>query len=121
MIAIDPTTGVAVERTELDVQHDDWHAIHDHMGKTLRVYGNCTVRGGGFAVGLEPREEQGINPRMLMLNLRVTPTGESPSRQTPEYKQPWSDVGVQYEEVGFVAVGDFVAALPATLRIEDVY
>jgi hypothetical protein len=110
-----------VENTELDVQYDDWHAVHDHMGKTLRVYGNCMVRGGGFAVGLEAREKQGINPQMLILNLRITPTGESPSRQTPEYMQPWSDEGIQYDEVGFVVVGDIAVSPPPTVPIEDVY
>lgn len=121
MIAIDRTIGAAVEKAELDVQYDDWHAVHDHMGKTLRVYGNCKVRGGGFAVALEPRKEQGINPRMLMVNIRFTPTGESPSQQTPTYEEPWSDETVQYEEVGFVVVGDFAASPPPTLPIKDVH
>jgi hypothetical protein len=69
---------------------------------------------------MELRQEQGINPRMLMLNLRITPTGESPSQQTLEYGQPWTDEGIQYDEVDFVVVGD-VAPPPPTLRIEDVY
>ena len=110
-----------MDTNELDVQYDDWHAVHDHMGKTLRVYGNCIVRGGGFAVGLEPREKQGFNPLMLMLNFRITPTGESPSHQTPEYAQPWNDDGLQYTEVGFETVGDLRVAPPPTLRVEDVH
>jgi hypothetical protein len=110
-----------VDKPELEVQYDDWHAVHDHMSKALRVYGNVTVRGGGFALGLEPNDEQGINPLMLMLNLLITPTGESPSRQTAEYEQSWNDDGLQYEEVGFVVEGDIVAPPPPTLRIEDVY
>lgn len=110
-----------MDKVELDVQYDDWHAVHDHMGKTLRVYGNATVGGGGFAVGLEWRDEQGINPRMLMLNLRITPTGESPSHQTVEYEQRWSDEGVQYSEVAVLVVGDIAAPAPPTLRVEDVY
>ena len=105
---------------EIDVVYEEWHAVHDHMGKTLRVHGNCTVRGGGVAVGLEAREQQGINPRMLMLNLRLTPTGESPSHQSPEYNTPWQE-GDQHEEVGFVVVGPVTAQPPPTLRIEDVY
>src|SRR3954468_4979869 len=35
------------------IEYRDWHAIHDHMGKTLPVDGNCTVRGGGFALSVE--------------------------------------------------------------------
>lgn len=41
----------------IDLTYDERHAVHDHMGKTLRVYGNCTVCGGGIAVGPERREE----------------------------------------------------------------
>jgi hypothetical protein len=110
-----------METTELDIQYDDWHAVHDHMSKSLRVYGSCTVRGGGFALGMEPRQEQGINPRMLMLNLRIAPTGESPSQQTLDYGQPWTDEGIQYDQVDIVVVGDVAAPSPPTLRIEDVY
>jgi hypothetical protein len=25
---------------KLDIRYEDWHAVHDHMGKTLRVAGN---------------------------------------------------------------------------------
>jgi hypothetical protein len=110
-----------MEKPQLDIQYDDWHAVHDHMGKTLRVSGNCTVPGGGFALGMEPRQEQGINPRMLMLNLRITPTGESPSHQTLEYGQPWTDEGLHFDEVDVVVVGDVAAPSPPALRIEDVY
>lgn len=90
------------------------------MGKTLRVYGRCAVRGGGLALGIEPRREQGINSRMLMLNLRITATGESPSAQMLEYQQPWIDDGIHYEEVDLVVI-DISAPSPPTLRIEDVY
>ena len=107
-------------KPEIDLEYDEWHALHDHMGKRLRVYGNCTVRGGGVAVGLEPQQDQGSNQRMLTLNLRLTPTAESPGRQTPEYNQPWGE-GDQYEEVGFVVTGPVAAPPPPTLRIEDVY
>jgi hypothetical protein len=110
-----------VETPALDVKYHDWNAIHDHMGKTLRVYGRCTVRGGGFALGLEPRTEQGINPRMLLINLRITATGESPGEQETEYEQPWEDEGIQYNEVGFVVVGDMAAPAPSALQIEDVF
>ncbi len=106
--------------TDLDIRYDDWHAIHDHMSKTLRVYGNCTVEGGGFALSLEPREEQGANQLMLMMNLRATLTAESPSQQTPEYEQPWDDDGIQYNEVGFEVVGA-TAPPPPPLKVEDVF
>jgi hypothetical protein len=107
--------------TELDLTYEDWHAIHDHMGKSLHIYGSCTVPGGGFAVGIESREKQGFNPRMLMLNFRITATGESPSDQTVDLKQPWIEEGIDYNEVGFVLVGGFSAPAPPTLPIEDVY
>ncbi len=109
-----------MEKPELDVHYEDWHAIHDHMGETLRVYGTCIVPGAGFAIELGPPSERGFNPRMLMLELRLMPTGESPSRQSAEYQQPWTNA-VEYDEVGFVIVNDLVAPSPPTLQIEDVY
>ncbi|MEY2420230.1 MAG: hypothetical protein QOI95_297 [Acidimicrobiaceae bacterium] len=108
-------------RAEIAVEYEDWHAVHDFMGKTLRVSGTCIVEGGGVALGLEPREEQGINPQMLMLNLSATATGESPSRQTVEHVQPWSDDGIQYTEVGFVAVGGVAFSPPPQLKVEDAH
>jgi hypothetical protein len=110
-----------MEKPEIDIQYEDWHAVHDHMGKALRVYGQCTVRGGGFAVGLEPHDKQGVNPRMLILSVRITPTGESPSHQAPKYEQPWDDNGIQYNEVDFEVVGPVTAAAPTRLSVADVY
>lgn len=107
--------------SEIDVVFSDWHAVHDFMAKNLRVYGDCRVAGGGFALHLEPHIG-GINPQMLMLALHVTPTGESPSDQHIEWEQPWSSDGIQYTEVGFV-VGDgsFTPPVPPTLKVEDVH
>ena len=71
---------------------NDWHAVHDFMAKNLRVSGECKVVGGGFALSLEPHIA-GINPQMLMLALRATPTGESPSDQHVEWEQDWDRGG----------------------------
>jgi hypothetical protein len=109
-----------MKEPELDVRYDEWHAVHDHPRKTLSVYGSCTIRSGGVAVSLEERKEQGINPRMLMLDLRFTPTGESPSEQKLRYEQRWDDRGIQYDEVGFVVEGPVEAPGPPSLLIEDV-
>lgn len=103
----------------VELQYEDWHAVHDNMGKSLRVDGVCIIPGGGFAVSLEPSEHQGANPQMLMLNLVVTPTAESPTRQTPHYDQGWEAEGIQYTEVGFRAQG--ATEPPPTLTVEDVY
>jgi hypothetical protein len=110
-----------VNDIEVDVAYDDWHADHDFMSKRLHVYGNCVVKGGGFAVGIEPHERQGFNPQMLMLGIRVTATGESPSHQAPEYWQDWNPDGIQYNEVGFELVGDVKAPVPQPLKIRDVH
>jgi hypothetical protein len=107
--------------TDVDIEYRDWHAIHDHMSKSLRVYGHCHIRGGGSFVELELRQTQGINQRMLMLDLRIVPTGESPAEQDVEYQQPWDADGIDYDEVGFVVAGDFTAPTPPNLAIEDVY
>jgi hypothetical protein len=110
-----------VEQPALDIQYADWHAVHDHMGKTLHVYGQCELPGGGFALTLEPCEKQGANPLMLMLGFRITPTAESPSHQPLEHRQNWDDDGLQYTEVGFVVIGYPATAPPSALPIEDVY
>ncbi|HYZ76435.1 MAG TPA: hypothetical protein VE596_03585 [Gaiellaceae bacterium] len=110
-----------MEKTQIEIEYDDWHAYHDHMSKTLHVHGDCTIRGGGVAASLEPREEQGANQTMLMLNLRLTPTGESPSHQPVDHRQRWDDEGIPYKEVGFVVVGGVTAPAPPALPIEDLH
>ncbi|WP_155992238.1 hypothetical protein [Nocardioides sp. URHA0032] len=104
---------------DVSVTYRDLHAIHDHMSKTLRVDGTAVIRGGGIAVSVLP-SEVGFNPQMLMLTLRFTVTGESPSEQRLHHLQPWLDDGIQYTEVGFVGEG-VPAELPDQLRIEDVH
>jgi hypothetical protein len=110
-----------MEKTQLDIEYHDWHAYHDHMSKTLHVHGECTIPGGGVAASLEPRDKQGANQLMLMLDLRLTPTGESPSHQPVDHRQPWDDEGIQYKEVGFAVVGKVTAPAPPQLQIEDLH
>ena len=107
------------EPISVDVEYEDWNATHDHMSKTLRVDGTCVVPGGGLALSLRPSEQQGANPMMLMFDLEVSATGESPSRQQLHYDQPWDDDGIQYKEVGFRVVGA-QSEPPEQLRIQDV-
>jgi hypothetical protein len=104
----------------LHIRFEDMHAVHDHMGKMLRVDGTAVVDGGGFAVTLVPSERAAINPEMLMLALTVIPTAESPSEQPLHYEARWEDQGIHYTSVGFVE-GGFPADLPGPLDIEDVY
>lgn len=88
------------------------------MGKTIRVYGDVVVSGGGVAVGLEPHDgPTGINDRMLALDLVFTPTGESPQEQPVEWRGDW-DEG-RYEEVEFRLRG-MVGEGPAPVKFETV-
>lgn len=103
---------------EIHVHYDNMHAVHDVAGKTLRVSGDATVRGGGCSLQLTSGEPRGINQAMLALDLTITPTGESPEDQPLHYEQPWNDDGVQYTEVEVAVVGDIMAASPPTLPIE---
>jgi hypothetical protein len=104
---------------DLEVEYKDWHAIHDHMGKQLHVHGDCTIRGGGFVVTLEQRQEQS-DPSKLLLTLVFVPTGESPSHQRADYRDAW-DEGMSYKEVGFVVEGPVTASAPPTIPVEDVH
>lgn len=105
---------------EVELSYEKWRAIHDHMGKTLRVDGDVIVRGGGFTVGLQPYEgNSGSGPRILRLVLAVTPDGESPSRNAVHWHQDWSE-DVPYDEVEFELVGARGES-PSRLRVEDVY
>lgn len=103
----------------LSVAYHELHAVHDQMSKTLRVDGSVTVEGGGVAVSIFPADI-GFNPQMFMLTIQFTVTGESPSNQPLHYEQPWSEDGVQYTEVGFVAKGPS-APVPDPLPIEVVH
>jgi hypothetical protein len=106
------------DELELEIRYEDFHAYHDHMSKTLHVTGVWRIEGGGFAAHLEPHQEPTANPRMLDLDLVVSPTGESPGVQTVEWRQAWDD-DLQYTEVDFFVRG-VNAGPPSALRIEDV-
>jgi hypothetical protein len=72
----------------------DWHAWHDRMpGKkpTLHVTGVCTFPTAGYSVELRPKEPQGINPAIYMLEKVVT----KPTIPVPEVI---TDVPVYYRE-----------------------
>ncbi len=104
------------------IEYRNLEAVHDHMSKRLHVSGECTVRGGGFAVEIAPLSDPqhgGINTRMLTLALNVIPTGESPSKQVLDYHQPWSD-DVPFTEVDFRVESPTTATQPPTLTITDV-
>lgn len=104
---------------EVEMTYLDWHAIHDHMRKTLRVYGDIKIPGGGFAVGLE-RVRSGINPGVLELGVHVSPTGESPSEQSAEHAEDWDDA-TPITQVHFRSSGPVSVNVPDTLDVEDVY
>jgi hypothetical protein len=105
------------DRLAVDISYEDLHAYHDKMSKTLRLTGTCHIKGGGFAVELVPAKPRGINDRMLHFEIRVTPTGESPSTQALEYSRPWDANGIQYLEVEFSI--DVDAKPPSPLKIEE--
>jgi hypothetical protein len=101
-----------------EVTYREWYAIHDHMTKTLRVGGECSVEGGGFALRLESRIS-GIGELVLELNLLAIPTGESPVCQMITWEQPWAD-SVPYTTIQIVAKdGDL--SVPPTMSVEDIY
>lgn len=73
----------------------EWNAIEDHMPPeppTIRVTGTCRFPTGGWTAELREREgSPPFNPRMLMLELVVTPPPGG-SAQT----QAVDDVPVEY-------------------------
>jgi len=46
MIAVDPTIGIAVEKTELDVQYEDWHAVHGRRRPRCKSQMSTSGAGG---------------------------------------------------------------------------
>lgn len=57
----------------------EWTAIHDHMPgepKTLRVAGQVCCQSGGWRADLTKSEPQGINQRVLLLDLAAIQDGE---------------------------------------------
>lgn len=88
-------------------QKDDWVAILDKMppdGPRLRVDGTANCNTTGYSdVRLEPHEPPGINPRILLLNLRWTaPTGNSGDAVTPHKVHYERRDSSDYDEVVIV-------------------
>jgi hypothetical protein len=79
-----PVRKAVVSTTEENV---GWWAIEDRMPPgppRLRVVGKLLAPTTGFKATLEPTVPQGINPRILMLDLLVTPpSGVEPQVITP--------------------------------------
>ena len=72
----------------------DWNAIHDHMpgaGRTLTVSGTVDYPTPGYRAELRRAEPQGINPKILELNLVDWPP-VAPQAQVV------TPVDVRYEE-----------------------
>jgi hypothetical protein len=101
-----------------EINYDDWHAVHDHITKMLRVSGS--VPANSFVSILEPSDGPPmINPQMLMLDLRIFPNEELSSGLVG-YEQTWDDEGIQYTEVG-IRIAGHPETPPHVLKIEDVY
>ena len=53
-----------------------WSAVHDFMPPTparLRVNGTCDMPTPGYTLTLNRAVPQGINPRILLLHLKIEP------------------------------------------------
>ena len=94
-------------------EYKDFYASHDHMpgsDRTLRVTGTVVFRTGGWSACLEETDgNTGINPKMLVLNLVITPPEEgavTTDALTP-VEVEWSvdDPQIEYEQVEFRVVG----------------
>lgn len=107
----------------MEIDYQDWHAYRDHMGKQVRVVGTCVIRGGGIAASLALHEPQGINPDYLLLDLHLTPTGESSSDQPVEWIEPWLDDAQRYTDVQILVItpDEFEADPPPVMKVEDIY
>lgn len=102
-----------------EITYEDWHAYRDHMGKKLRVTGTCKTH-GGVVVMLEDHEgEPHFNPQILVLDLVLEVTGESPSTVPVEWEADWDPDGPQYTEVEFVS-RDPDLEPPPPLKFEDI-
>lgn len=92
-------------------RYEDFTASCDHMpGKqpTLRVKGTVWTRTGGWSCELRRTQgDTGINPRMLWLDLVLTPPdGVAPEMITPN-PVAWSEEEprIEYDEVRFRVFG----------------
>jgi hypothetical protein len=87
----------------------EWEAWHNRMpGVTpkLRVSGKFCFNEGGWSAALKPTEPQGINPRMLMLDLIVVEDDPVHTEALTEVDVEWSvETDHEYDEV-FVQVPD---------------
>jgi hypothetical protein len=104
----------------------EWTAYHDHMpgkGMSLRVSGQVCFNTGGWSVELKPREPQGFNPKMLLLDLVATQDGAQTDVET-EVEASWSEqTDFEYDEVSIhvsgTPEGDPVEG--KTIRVKDVH
>lgn len=90
---------------------DDWHAILDTMPPNpprLRVSGTADCTTTGYEkVRLEPAQPQGINPRILLLELKWdAPTGIVGHVVTPHHVSYHRDDSPMYDEVVIVNCND---------------
>lgn len=88
----------------------EWTATHDRMpGKTptLRVDGCCCFNEDGWQVELRDHDgAQGINPRIKMIDLVVTPPAGPVAEVLTEVPVHWEDeTGNEYDQVHVVVVG----------------
>lgn len=86
--------------------------------KSFHITGKVNVDSGGWKADLVKRSPQGINPAILMLDLKVVPTGGS------QVNPPTDDLDVEYIGKGatFKQVQVFCEQnLIADLKVEDVH
>jgi len=87
----------------------EWTATHDRMpGRTptLRVDGCCCFNEDGWQAELRDHEPQGINPRIMMIDLVVTPPDGSVPEVLTEVPVQWEqETGSEYDQVHVVVVG----------------
>ena len=100
----------------------EWNAIHDRMpGKepTLRVTGTCCFSTAGWRCEIRRSEPQGINERMLMLDLIVTePTGGAAEVLTEEPVEYEETTSSEYDQVSIHVRG--ADAEGKTLDVQEV-
>src|SRR5215207_2880848 len=102
----------------------DWHACHDRKPpspETLKVTGKCEVPQSNYEVKLRRAEQQGTNPKDLLLELIVA-TGVADGWAVDELGEPLVTTrGARYEEKTDVKY-ETVTILPdgVTVRVDDV-
>lgn len=89
----------------------EWTAFHDRMpGKdpTLRVNGTCCFTTSGWSAELRDHDgPQGINPRILMVDLVVTAPTEVVATVLTEEPARWEQVtAADYDQVHILVTGD---------------